>query len=816
MSVNANLALWRAFDWGRTPLGPADSWPAGMRAVVEAVLCSGFPICTVWGDEQIQIYNDGYNEIFGDKHPRSFGAPVRDSWPEIWDFLAPALDQVRRTREPIAFEGMLLPLSRHGAPEECYFDFSYSPLIDGGRVVGVMSVAAQRTEEVVERRRRAVDTVGVRLEGRSVLAALAEALDPLLRDNLQDAASVVLFAAPDAGGAAVATWRLRCEEGVDGWLGPQVGAAGSELVRPVEPAEGAAADRQARGHLVPIHATGRRIATIALLADPLVSMAGHREFALRLRARLQDALHQAQLAAAERERLRDGFEERDALYRFLFDHMDDAAFYTATGAGPQADEMVLAANSKACDLVGYGADELIGMKREQLFFPDDPSLRRAVATRSLTSSFLGDLVMRRKDGTPLPVEISSRLVSLRGGQRRSVSIVRDISRRLALEKERADRARFDAMVELTGGIAHDFNNFLTVILGSLDALQEMLPAHSPERAMATNALLGAERAAGLTDQLLTYAKRQNLQLARIALPDFVREVSGLLASTLGETNTLRLELPQELPPCEVDAAQLTSALLNLAANARDAMREGGILTIGASVVSLDVPERGRDGYELPAGTYVALRAADTGPGIPEAHMTRIFEPFFTSKSEEAGTGLGLPMVQGFVRQSGGDVRVYNQPRGGCCFELLFPIAQGADDAGGAAAARVAANEIVLVVEDNAAVRKQMLESLRRLGFRLLEAGDVKSALAHMRHAPHVDAVVANLALPGGVSGLVLAEEIRARWPSTAIVLTTGGVRGALAAELEASGLSVVRKPFQGRALAQAILAELRRSASCRA
>ena len=148
--MGGNRALFEATDWAATPLGPVSGWPPAMRAVVEMALASGFPVSTAWGADGIQVYNAAYNAIYGDKHPAAFGRPVRDSWPEIWEFLGPALAQVRRTREPMTFHDTLLPLARHGRPEECWFDFSYSAVGgDGGDALGVISIAVDKTRDVV-------------------------------------------------------------------------------------------------------------------------------------------------------------------------------------------------------------------------------------------------------------------------------------------------------------------------------------------------------------------------------------------------------------------------------------------------------------------------------------------------------------------------------------------------------------------------------------------------------------------------------------------------------------------------------------------
>lgn len=780
-----------------------------MRGVVAAALNSAFPICLAWGEDHVQIYNDAYNGIFGSKHPASFGAPARESWPEIWDFLAPALEQVRAGRQPLWFKGTLLPLARAGAPEECYFDFSYSPVLSkSGDVTAVMSAAVERTAEVVARRRKPVESWNLAwTRQQDMLGTVAAALETRISDNDMDAWYAALHPADPAGALLPApAWEGRGRQGLCARLAyPQ--PAPRQLQRIQLPDAG---EHAAYAHLLPLEDShGRALGAITLVPSALVPEASHRAFCDMLMERLHAALRDAEARRSELLLLKKDFKERERLYAFLFENMEDAAFYTATGPGPSDEEVILAANRKAGELTGYRVEELVGMRRESLFFQDDKDLQAAVEARSRSSVFLGELRLRRKDHSALPVEISARLVEIGDGKYRSVCIVRDVSRRRAREKELADRARFDAMVELTGGIAHDFNNFLTVILGSLDLLEDNLPAGSDDRQLVTNAILGAERASALTDQLLTYAKRRTLQTVPLRWKPFLDEIEGLLASTVGETSVLTIDVEPNLPVCELDAAQLTSALLNLAANARDAMPGGGALALRARRMRLDAADAGDDGYELPAGEYVELCVTDTGTGIAADCARRIFEPFFTTKDQDSGSGLGLAMVQGFVRQSGGDIRLATSHTGGARFQLLFP-------AGSSVAEPVPrtnfapAGEIVLLVEDNEAVRRQTMWMLRSSGLRVLEANDAGSALHQLRANPRVDVLLANVTLPGETSGVDLAQTACAHWPELAILLTTGGARGALAGRVQSAGFRVLRKPFSARELVQAVLVEARR------
>ena len=219
--MGGNRTLFEATDWSATPLGPVAGWPAAMRAVVEMALASGFPVCTAWGDDGIQLYNDAYNPIFGAKHPAAFARPVRESWPEIWEFLGPALAQVRASGEPLTFHDTLLPLARHGEPEECWFDFSYSAIPgDDGRALGLVSIAVEKTRDVVLARRHATCDLPLDAMADGDPRTLARALEQRLRANPMDvaaAALVLLDPAPGQPGTllqlgewpALAAWAAR-------------------------------------------------------------------------------------------------------------------------------------------------------------------------------------------------------------------------------------------------------------------------------------------------------------------------------------------------------------------------------------------------------------------------------------------------------------------------------------------------------------------------------------------------------------------------------------------------------------------------------
>jgi signal transduction histidine kinase/CheY-like chemotaxis protein len=390
---------------------------------------------------------------------------------------------------------------------------------------------------------------------------------------------------------------------------------------------------------------------------------------------------------------------------------------------------------------------------------------------------------------------------------------RNLERRVAEEVEERTKAedalrqaqKMEAVGQLTGGIAHDFNNLLTVIMGGLDTIRKATPPEEPRlRRAADLAWQGAQRAASLTERLLAFSRRQPLQPKALDLNQLVRDMTELLHRTLGETVELEGVLAARLWTVEVDRNQLESAILNLALNARDAMPEGGKLTIETSNTELDDSYVATDAEVLP-GQYVAVCISDTGAGMSQETLSRVFEPFFTTKDAGRGTGLGLSMVYGFVKQSGGHVTLYSEPGQGTTVKMYFPRYFGEavanetlsqDQVPGAAG-----QEFVLVVEDNDEVREFSSSVLRDLGYEVIEAREADSAAKILRNEGHIDLMFTDVVLPGR-SGRELADEARQLRPDLKILFTTGYSRNAIVHHGRLDpGVQLLSKPFTVEQLA---------------
>jgi len=373
--------------------------------------------------------------------------------------------------------------------------------------------------------------------------------------------------------------------------------------------------------------------------------------------------------------------------------------------------------------------------------------------------------------------------------------------------------KMEAIGRLTGGVAHDFKNLLQVILGNLDALRRQLGDGTIQkddiRRFSDAAVRGAERAATLTQRLLAFSRRQPLQPQPLEVNKLVTGMSDLLRRTLGESITTETVLAGGLWRISADANQLESALLNLAVNARDAMRRGGKLTIETANTHLDEAYAAAHD-EVKAGQYVMVAVTDTGIGMTKEVLAKAFDPFFTTKDIGQGTGLGLSQVYGFVKQSGGHVKIYSESGEGTTVRLYLPrLPAGADDVADAAPAqRIRAgllSEVILVVEDDEDVRVNTVEMLRELGYGVLEAADGRAALRLLESNPDVRLLFTDVGLPGGLNGRQLADAALQRHPGLKLLFTTGYARNAIVHHGRLDpGLELLVKPFTYAALAAKI------------
>jgi CheY-like chemotaxis protein len=367
----------------------------------------------------------------------------------------------------------------------------------------------------------------------------------------------------------------------------------------------------------------------------------------------------------------------------------------------------------------------------------------------------------------------------------------------------------ESIGQLTGGVAHDFNNLLTVIIGNLESLQRNLRDDridiSRLQRAADNAMRGARRAESLTHRLLAFSRQQPLDPTAVDVGRMVSGMSDLLRRTLGEQIAVETVLAGGLWRAFVDANQLEIAIINLAVNARDAMPKGGRLTIDTANVHLDEIYAAAQAEVIP-GQYVLLAVSDNGVGMTTDVMAKAFDPFFTTKEIGHGTGLGLSQVYGFVKQSRGHVKIYSEVGEGTTVKIYLPRhhAEGAEGQSDVIppAVRGRRSETVLVVEDDEDVRSYSSDTLRDLGYEVIEAPNGRAALQILNSHPEVTVMFSDIGLPGGMNGRQLAEEARRRRPSLKVLFTTGYARNAIVHDGRLDpGVELLPKPFTQAALA---------------
>ena len=357
----------------------------------------------------------------------------------------------------------------------------------------------------------------------------------------------------------------------------------------------------------------------------------------------------------------------------------------------------------------------------------------------------------------------------------------------------------EAVGQLTGGVAHDFNNLLTVIMGNLEHLDRVLPPAQPAKRMIAAALRGASRAAMLTHRLLAFSRRQPLAPEVLSVNKLVAGMSDLMRRTLGEAILIEAVLAGGLWPTLADSNQLENALINLAINARDAMPEGGKLTIETANTHLD-EAYARMNDEVQPGQYVGIFVTDTGIGMAPDTVAHAFEPFFTTKEIGQGTGLGLSQVFGFIKQSGGHVKIYSEVGEGTTVKLYLPRYRGSenvvDERLESHQLPPGRSELVLVVEDDPDVRDYTVEMVGDLGYSVLSASDGASALRLLDSNREVSLLFTDVGLPGGMNGRQLAEQALRRQPRLKVLYTTGYARNAIVHQGRLDpGVEVIFKPF---------------------
>ncbi|HEX7012652.1 MAG TPA: response regulator [Steroidobacteraceae bacterium] len=573
-------------------------------------------------------------------------------------------------------------------------------------------------------------------------------------------------------------------------IGTVMGGADEERVDALRLADGRVFERLSKALLVEGRVAGR--------------VWSFRDITEKVRAQeqLQELNETLEMKVAERTA---ALRETQQQFRQLVTGVNDCALYMLDPQG-----YIVSWNPGAERINGYTESEVIGRHFSIVHTDEDraegkPEQSLAIAAREGKYEAEGWRV--RKDGTCFWASVLIDAIRDEAGQLIGFGkVTRDMTEKRAIQEQLHQSQKMEAIGQLTGGVAHDFNNLLTVILGNLAAIVRQLPPDNVRlRQAAEQAMHGAQRAATLTQQLLAFARRQPLNPKPTDVNRLVAAMTEMIRRTLGENISIETVLNGSLLT-EVDAHQLESALLNLAVNARDAMPEGGQLTIETSRVLLD----GRDaaGAEVQPGQYVLISISDTGVGMSAEVMQHAFDPFFTTKPVGKGTGLGLSQVFGFVKQSGGHIELHSGIGEGTTVKIYLPWLMQHEELEEleptVPVPQGRLEETILVVEDDDDVRSYSTESLRELGFSVLEAYDGQPALRLLDHHPQIALMFTDVGLPG-LNGRQLVDEAQRRRPGLKVLFTTGYARNAIMHRGRLDrGVELLTKPFSRLQLARRV------------
>jgi PAS domain S-box-containing protein len=507
----------------------------------------------------------------------------------------------------------------------------------------------------------------------------------------------------------------------------------------------------------------------------------------------------------ERKRAVEALHESERIFRSIFENTDVGMTVVSL------DRKIRLFNPALCKILGYTPQEFDSSMLRTMVHPEDSEKNFRRMTERGVFSQEYDKRFRHKDGRYITCHVSvSLVVDDDGTIQYGVNLFRDITESRQIEQQLRQSQKMEAIGQLTGGLAHDFNNLLSVVLINLQLAEARLTGDPDTRKHIEAASKATLRGADLTKRLLSFSRQQILQPEAVNVDAVVEEMSDLLRRTIGESIDITLHASDDLWATNVDPAQLETAILNLVLNARDAMPDGGLMSIESSNIELNGGGSARPADVTP-GRYVVLAITDTGIGMSRQAIDNAFEPFFSTKEVGKGTGLGLSMVYGFAKQSNGHVTLYSEVGRGTTVKLYFPASDGL--AGGMPAASDGVDsatmptgyERILIVEDEEAVRSSLVTLLGGLGYTVVEAEDGDTALMVLEREAPVDLILSDVVMPGNLDGPALARVAKDHYPGIKVLLMTGymDLRGAKSTDLDAT-LDVISKPFDNAVLAQKI------------
>jgi PAS domain S-box-containing protein len=802
----------QAYEW-EASLGAPESWPMVLKLTTSLLLNSGQPMFIAYGPDRILIYNDAYVPLLGPKHPRALGRAFFDVWPEAQAEIEPLFERVL-AGERIDMDDITLNLDRGGLGQ-AHFSFSYTPLRDDDwEIAGVFCVCRETTEtirakELSERQLDRLDRMFesapsfiAMLEGSEHRIVLANAAYQRLVGNRPLLGLTVEQALPDA----VEQGYLQILNAVYQTNEPYFSTGAKYNVRPV--LGGETSERYVDFVYQPLSDSSGRVTGIFVEGTDVTE-----------RVRADEALRASESNlkknnAALESRIQERTSEllaREALIRMFYEHSSEC--HAVLGTDGSGSFIYREINPATLKLYGKTREEVINHTLDEVLAPRAAEELRINLQACLNAS--APYRYERVQGEGVVEAVASLVPFEFGTERRIIVSAREVTERRRLEQQLLQSQKMEAVGQLTGGLAHDFNNLLTGIIGSLELIQSRV-AQGRFQDLDSYVAAGqgaARRAAALTHRLLAFSRRQTLDPRPVDANRLISDLVDLIRRTVGPQIAVEVVGAVGLWTTRVDPNQLENALLNLCINARDAMPDGGKIT-------LETANRWIDGRselvrELSEGQYISVSVSDTGSGMSPDVLARAFDPFFTTKPLGEGTGLGLSMIYGFARQSGGQVRLYSEPSKGTMACIYLPRWLGgeahAEDSSPVRSGLSAGHgETVLIVDDEPTVRLLVVEVLRDLGLQGIESCDGVAALKILESEQRIDLLVTDVGLPNGLNGRQLADAARVLRPGLKVLFITGYAENAVFSHgVLPAGFAVLTKPFEMDMLANRIMSILR-------
>jgi len=769
--------LIAAFDWAQTSVGAIRTWRATLKSSISLVLGSPAAMVLLWGPEGYLIYNDAFSRFAGARHPEGLGKPVVEAWPEVAEFNVAVLDAVLGRGETLSYRDRELQLDRRGSPEPAWMDLDYSPVLDDcGERVGVIGIVSETTQRVLAERDLAAERDLLALTFQQAPTFKAIVLGPDHVIQMVNHGDRRLIGDREVLGKTVAeALPEAAEQGFVKRLdvvfrtGRSYSASGARYG--VQTTPGGPVDER----------------FLDFLFQPIKDPAGGGAKGIFVEGKdVTDQVRADAALRASEARLKAMFETTNLYLGFL-----------------APDGRIVDTNAASLEGIGARLEDVVGQPFwETPWFSGTPGLdvlikglvERVAAGATVTQ----DLTMTLPTGIRM-FELSMRPVN--GEKGAVVGIVVEsieTTARLLAEEAVRQSQKIEALGQLTGGVAHDFNNLLTPIIGSLDMLQRRGVGTEREQALIEGALVASERARTLVERLLAFARRQPLRPKSVDIAKLVEGIFDLLSSSIGPRIHIDVRIAPDLPPAMADANQIEMALLNLCVNARDAMPDGGTLTIAAS---LDEASKGHRAKAAP-GAYILLSVTDTGTGMDAATLQHAFDPFFSTKEVGKGTGLGLSMVHGLAHQLGGVAAISSSLGVGTTVELWLPASDTAVEAGTLHAPTApvpASGETVLLVDDEDVVRANTAAMLEDMGYLVVQARSAEIGQSLLDEGHSVDLLITDHLMPG-MSGADFARGVRQSHPRLPVLILSGYSE---ASDI-ASDMPLLSKPFRSTELLSAL------------